>query len=161
MLFCRRHRIPLLGFADRIAVVAPIGLVLGRIANFINGELWGRPAPDWLPWAMIFPDRRAACRAIPASSTRRCWRAWCCSPSCCCLARRERLRARFGLLTGAFLCGYAVARIDRRVVPPARRRSSASCSRALTMGQLLSLPMFLAGAWLILRARRATVPAPA
>ena len=41
--YCRRNRIPLLGFADRIAVCAPIGLGLGRIANFINGELWGRP----------------------------------------------------------------------------------------------------------------------
>ncbi len=55
IVFCRRNAIPLLGFADRIAVVAPIGLGLGRVANFINGELWGRPAPDWLPWAMIFP----------------------------------------------------------------------------------------------------------
>jgi len=54
-IFCWRNAIPLLGFADRIAVVAPIGLGLGRIANFINGELWGRAAPEWLPWAMIFP----------------------------------------------------------------------------------------------------------
>ena len=53
--FCRRNAIPILGFADRVAVVAPIGLGLGRVANFINGELWGRAAPDWLPWAMIFP----------------------------------------------------------------------------------------------------------
>ena len=54
--FCRRNAIPLLGFADRVAVCVPIGLGLGRIANFINGELWGRQAPDWLPWAMIFPN---------------------------------------------------------------------------------------------------------
>ena len=82
IVFCRRNAIPLLGFADRIAIVAPIGLGLGRIANFINGELWGRPAPDWLPWAMDFPARRiargsrmSACRAIQASCMRRCWRA--------------------------------------------------------------------------------------
>ena len=43
--FCRRNGIKLLEFADRVAVCAPIGLGLGRIANFINGELWGRPAP--------------------------------------------------------------------------------------------------------------------
>ena len=54
--FCRRNGIPLLGFGDRVAVCVPIGLGFGRIANFINGELWGRPAPDWLPWAMIFPN---------------------------------------------------------------------------------------------------------
>src|SRR5689334_3560817 len=54
--FCWRNHIPPLGFGDRVAVSTPIGLGLGRIANFINGELWGRPAPDWLPWAMIFPN---------------------------------------------------------------------------------------------------------
>ena len=97
---CRPHR-----------GVAPIGLGLGRIANFINGELWGRPAPDWLPWAMIFPDRRRRCRAIPASSTRRCWKGWCCSCVMFVLSRREALRARFGLLTGVFLVGYGIARI--------------------------------------------------
>src|SRR5580693_2813128 len=56
VVFCRRNRIPLLGFADRIAVCAPIGLGLGRIANFINGELWGRPAPLSWPGAMVFPN---------------------------------------------------------------------------------------------------------
>ena len=58
------------GFADRIAVCAPIGLGLGRIANFINGELWGREAPDWLPWAMIFPAGVRS-RGIPARDIRR------------------------------------------------------------------------------------------
>src|SRR5689334_11703560 len=53
--FCLRNRIPPLAFGDRLAVGVPIGLGFGRLANFINGELWGRPAPDWLPWAMIFP----------------------------------------------------------------------------------------------------------
>ncbi len=55
LIYTRRHRIPLLGFADRMAVCVPIGLGLGRLANFINGELWGRPAPAWLPFAMIYP----------------------------------------------------------------------------------------------------------
>ncbi len=54
-IFCHRNAIPILGFADRVAVCAPIGLGLGRIANFINGELWGRPAPLWWPGAMVFP----------------------------------------------------------------------------------------------------------
>ena len=43
IIYCWKNKIPLLGFADRIAVVTPIGLGLGRVANFINGELWGRP----------------------------------------------------------------------------------------------------------------------
>ena len=61
-VFCRRIEIPVLGFADRVAACAPIGLFLGRIANFINGELWGRPAPLWWPGAMVFPN------AIPATN---------------------------------------------------------------------------------------------
>ena len=73
--FCRRNRIPLLGFADRVAVCAPIGLGLGRVANFINGELWGRPAPDSLPWAMIFPNGRPGAApsqpALPGAAGRR------------------------------------------------------------------------------------------
>ena len=64
ILFCHSNKIPILGFSDRLAVCAPIGLGLGRVANFINGELWGRPAPDWLPWAMIFP--RADCDPSPS-----------------------------------------------------------------------------------------------
>ena len=118
IIFCRRNAIPLLGFADRIAIVAPLGLGLGRIANFINGELWGRPAPDWLPWAMEFP-RAPDCPSFPDICVAR-------HPSqlyealmeglillvvMLVLSRRESLRARFGLLTGVFLCGYAVARI--------------------------------------------------
>uniref|UniRef100_A0A832A4Z8 Phosphatidylglycerol--prolipoprotein diacylglyceryl transferase n=1 Tax=Desulfacinum infernum TaxID=35837 RepID=A0A832A4Z8_9BACT len=53
-LFCRRARLPFWGVADCVAVTAPIGLGLGRIGNFINGELFGRPTD--VPWAMVFPD---------------------------------------------------------------------------------------------------------
>ncbi len=83
VLFCRQQRIPLLGFADRIAVVAPIGLGLGRIANFINGELWGRPAPDWLPWAMIFPNAGPEPRH-PSQIYQALMEGCCCSSSCGC-----------------------------------------------------------------------------
>src|SRR6202451_2824702 len=67
IVFCRRNAIPLLGFADRIAIVAPIGLGLLRCANFINGELWGRPAPRWWPGAMVFPYATPA--AHPSMAT--------------------------------------------------------------------------------------------
>ncbi len=56
LLYARQQKIPILGFGDRIAVCAPIGLGLGRVANFINGELWGRPAGAWFPFAMIYPQ---------------------------------------------------------------------------------------------------------
>ena len=54
VLFALRRHIPMLSLGDVTAAVAPIGLFLGRIANFINGELWGRPTD--VPWAMIFPN---------------------------------------------------------------------------------------------------------
>jgi phosphatidylglycerol:prolipoprotein diacylglycerol transferase len=52
-LFCRRHKLNMLSIADLASVVAPIGLFFGRIANFVNGELWGRVTD--VPWAMVFP----------------------------------------------------------------------------------------------------------
>jgi phosphatidylglycerol---prolipoprotein diacylglyceryl transferase len=158
-IFCYRNAIPLLGFADRIAIVAPMGLGLGRVANFINGELWGRPAPDWLPWAMKFP-RAPDCPSFPDMCVAR-------HPSqlyealmegvvlfavMFVLSRSERLRARFGLLTGVFLCGYGIARIIGEYF----REPDAFLgflAFGATMGQILSLPMVLAGFLLIVRAR--------
>ncbi len=159
VLFCRYHGIPVLGFADRIAVAAPIGLFLGRLANFVNGELWGRPAPDWLPWAMIFPSAGPQPRH-PSQIYQALLEGVVLFAVMLFLARSERVRARFGLLTGSFLCGYAVARsigeLFRQPDP-----FLGFLFEGLTMGQLLSAPMFVAGAALILYARRGKVPAPA
>lgn len=149
--FCRRNRIPLLGYSDRIAVVAPIGLGLGRIANFINGELWGRPAPDWLPWAMIFPAVGPQPRH-PSQLYQALLEGLLLFVVMFALSRRETLRARFGFLTGAFLAGYALARITGEFF----REPDAFLgflAFGATMGQVLSIPMLIAGVWLILRAR--------
>src|ERR1700729_3884986 len=110
IVFCRRNAIPILGFADRIAIVAPLGLGLGRLANFINGELWGRPAPDWLPWAMIFP-RAGPVPRHPSQIYQALMEGLLLFLVMFLLSRREAIRARFGMLTGIFLIGYAVARI--------------------------------------------------
>ncbi|HET9018140.1 MAG TPA: prolipoprotein diacylglyceryl transferase [Acetobacteraceae bacterium] len=158
-LFCRHHRIPVLGFADRIAVAAPIGLFLGRVANFINGELWGRPAPEWLPWAMIFPNAGPVPRH-PSQIYQALLEGVVLFAVMLLLARSERLRARYGWLTGAFLCGYAIARGTGELF----REPDAFLGflfGGVTMGQVLSLPMFVAGLILILRARPVEVPAAA
>ncbi len=153
VLYCRQNAIPLLGFADRVAVVAPIGLGLGRIANFINGELWGRVAPDWLPWAMIFPyvgpEPRHPSQIYQALMEGLVLFVvlWLC-------ARRAAIRARFGLLSGIFLIGYGIARITGEVF----RQPDAFLGflyAGATMGQLLSLPMIVGGVVLVARSRPA------
>lgn len=150
--FCRRNAIPPLGFADRLAVVAPLGLLLGRIANFINGELWGRQAPDWLPWAMIFPQAGDIPRH-PSQIYQALLEGLLLFAVLFALSRRETLRARFGALTGIFLIGYALARIVGEFFRQPDPFLGFLFAGA-TMGQLLSLPMLLAGIWLVLRAGR-------
>jgi phosphatidylglycerol:prolipoprotein diacylglycerol transferase len=65
-LFARRHRVAWRRLADSLALAAPIGIFLVRCANFVNGELYGRVAPAWLPWGMRFPTDPAAAHASPA-----------------------------------------------------------------------------------------------
>lgn len=150
-IYTRREKIPLLGFGDRIAVCVPIGLGLGRIANFINGELWGRPAPAWLPWAMIFPNAGPIPRH-PSQIYQALLEGLILFSVMYSLSRRQHLREKAGFLTGAFLAGYAVARITGEFF----REPDAFLgflAFGTTMGQLLSLPMLAAGIWLMLRAR--------
>jgi phosphatidylglycerol---prolipoprotein diacylglyceryl transferase len=149
--FCRRHRINVLAFADRIAMVAPIGLGFGRIANFINGELWGRPAPKGWPGAMIFP-RVDMIPRFPSELYEAFLEGLCLFLIILALGWSERRRMHPGLLTGYFLIGYGIA------------RSTAECFRepdaflgflfgGITMGQLLCIPMILAGIGFVLYAR--------
>jgi phosphatidylglycerol:prolipoprotein diacylglycerol transferase len=147
--FCRHYRIPVLGFADRLAVCAPIGLGLGRVANFINGELWGREAPASLPWAMIFP-RADNIPRHPSQIYQALMEGALLFVVMFALSRRASLRARFGALTGFFLIGYAIARIIGEFF----REPDGFLGFlwfGTTMGQLLSVPMLLAGLWLALR----------
>jgi phosphatidylglycerol:prolipoprotein diacylglycerol transferase len=153
VLFCRKNRVPVLGFADRIAAIAPIGLLLGRIANFINGELWGRPAPPWLPWAMIFPADPQLLPRHPSQLYQALLEGVVLLSVMLALAASERVRARFGALTGAFLCGYAVARFIGEFFRQPDPFLGFLFAGA-TMGQLLSVPMLLAGIALIAVAKR-------
>jgi phosphatidylglycerol:prolipoprotein diacylglycerol transferase len=153
VLFCRINRIPLLGFADRMAVVTPIGLGLGRIANFINGELWGRPAPDWVAWRMIFPRAGDNIPRHPSQIYEALMEGLLLFLLVWIVSRNARVRARFGMLTGVFLMGYGFA----RNVGEFFREPDAFLGflwAGATMGQLLSIPMILAGAALIVFSRR-------
>ena len=149
--FCLRNGINLLAFADRVAVCVPIGLGLGRIANFINGELWGRPAPDWLPWAMIFPTGGPIARH-PSQIYEALLEGLVLFGVLFTLSRWQAIRARAGMLTGVFVLGYGIARITGEFF----REPDAFLGFlpfGATMGQVLCLPMLALGLWLILRAR--------
>ncbi len=149
-LFTRMNRLDFVGFSDRIVCVVPIGLFLGRIANFINGELWGRIAPD-VPWAMVFPHGGPIPRH-PSQLYQAFFEGICLFALLMLLARSEKVRASPGMLSGSFLAGYGVARIIGEFF----RQPDANLGflvAGATMGQLLSLPMVLVGGWLILRGR--------
>lgn len=171
-LFARRNDAPLLSLADLIAHTVPPGLLLGRLANFVNAELWGRPSD--LPWAVIFPGPAAQdCASIAVGLCARhpsqlyeaalegvllgavlLWLVY----------RREALHWP-GRVLGVFLSGYGASRFiveffrqpDAQFVSPGNPLGLAwhVGGYGLTMGQFLSLPMIAIGLWFLVRARRA------
>jgi len=136
ILFALRRGLPMLPLGDVTAAVAPIGLFLGRIANFINGELWGRPAD--VPWAMIFPNGGP----IPRHPSQLYEAALEGLVLLVVLGLLMRLGAlkRPGLITGAFALGYGIARITCEFF----REPDAPFLGPVSMGMALSIPVWLA-----------------
>jgi phosphatidylglycerol:prolipoprotein diacylglycerol transferase len=134
-----------------IACVAPIGLFFGRIANFINGELWGRVAPD-VAWAMVFPtggpEPRHPSQLYQAAME---------GLILFLLVNAVRMKGdalhKPGTLCGLFLVGYGLARIIGEFFRQPDQQLGYFIA-GTTMGQWLSLPMVLLGLWLMARARR-------
>ena len=150
-LFTRKNGLPFFGFSDRVCVVVPLGLGLGRVANFINGELWGREAPPDLPWAMIFPEAGPFPRH-PSQLYEALLEGVLLLAVMAVLCSRPAIRARFGTLAGTFLVGYGIARI----IAEHFRQPDAFLGflyEGLTMGQILSIPMILVGLAAIYLAR--------
>ncbi|MFA7428859.1 MAG: prolipoprotein diacylglyceryl transferase [Rhodospirillaceae bacterium] len=159
-VFARRNGLHPLTLGDRVATVAPIGLFFGRLANFINGELFGRVAPD-VPWAMVFPHGGPDPRH-PSQLYQAAMEGLILLAVMMVLYHRDAVRNRAGILTGVFLTGYGVARFIGEFF----RQPDAHLGflfAGATMGQLLSIPMILIGLGLILWAARrpAVVPQPA
>jgi phosphatidylglycerol:prolipoprotein diacylglycerol transferase len=157
-LFAKRRGYPALSVFDLAAAVVPIGLLLGRIANFINGELWGRPAPDF-PYAMVFPHGGPLPRH-PSQLYEAFAEGLLLFVLVNLLVRAGGFR-KPGFVAGVFGMGYAVARIVceffREPDPQLGflfGTSVDALSGGITMGMLLSLPVFFAGLWLVLRSRR-------
>ncbi|MDO5643066.1 MAG: prolipoprotein diacylglyceryl transferase [Paracoccus sp. (in: a-proteobacteria)] len=164
-IWASRNGVPPLRLADALAVVAPIGLFFGRIANFINAELWGRPTDA--PWGVIFPGEAAQncpgvtgpCARHPSQLYEAGLEGLLLGLILLVLVRAGGLR-RPGLALGVFLAGYALSRIfveffrmaDPQFITP--DNPAGHVILGMTMGQLLSLPMLIVGAFFILRALR-------
>ncbi|HEX9808574.1 MAG TPA: prolipoprotein diacylglyceryl transferase [Alphaproteobacteria bacterium] len=151
VLFCRRRGVAILALGDLISLVAPIGLFLGRLANFVNGELYGRVSD--VPWAMVFPGGGPEPRH-PSQLYEAMLEGVVLLAILAALARFGGARARPGLITGAFFAGYGTF----RVIGEMFREPDPQLGFLVlgtTMGQWLSLPLIAVGLWLILRARPA------
>lgn len=144
ILFARKHKIPFFALSDRVAVVTPIGLFFGRIANFINGELYGRPTD--LPWGMVFVENDVA--RHPSQLYQAATEGIILFLILIALQRSKYMRDHYGIISGMFLCAYAFMRffIEFTRQPDAHIGFLIS---GLSMGQLLCVPMFIAGAFII------------
>ncbi len=168
--FCKKHGVPIPQIGDALSMAVPPGILLGRLANFINAELWGRPTE--LPWGVVFPGERAQeCPGVEGLCARHpsqlyeagleglvlgalvLWLGW----------SRGWLK-RPGMITGVFIGGYGLARFavefvrqaDAQYITPGNPAGHVVHlgEAGVSMGQLLSLPMVLIGLAIFFVARR-------
>ena len=172
-LFCRRHGLAKLSTSDIVVLGAPVGLLLGRLANFVNAELWGRPTD--LPWGVAFPGAYAQdcgqlaglCARHPSQLYEAFLEGALLLTVMLWLAFRKGALKFPGRITGVFFAGYGLARFLVEFVrqPDAQFVTEGNPlglvlhvnGIGLTMGQLLSLPMILFGLWMITKSRRAAL----
>lgn len=169
-LFARRHQVPLGSLADLTAIAATPAILLVRLANFVNGELWGRPTDA--PWAVIFPtapttgcpDATQICGRHPSQLYEAGLEGLILGTLLMILAMRFGALRRPWTLSAVFFAGYGIARFiiefvrqpDAQFVGPDNplgwRLDFGEWG--LTMGQLLSLPMVVVGITVLILARR-------
>lgn len=161
-IFCTRNRIPLAPAADMLALAVPPGLLLGRLSNFVNAELWGRPTD--LPWAVIFPGQLAQdcgqplgelCARHPSQLYEAALEGLLLMIVLLWLALRRGWLKHPGALAGLFFAGYGMGRFLVEFVrqPDAQFQSDLNPlglalhigGYGLTMGQVLTLPMIIGG----------------
>jgi phosphatidylglycerol:prolipoprotein diacylglycerol transferase len=169
-IYLHLEKVALLPAADLMAIATPPGLLLGRLANFVNAELWGRPSD--LPWAVAFPGEAAQycpdvigiCARHPSQLYEAGLEGLLLGAALIWLGFARDWLKRPGQLAGLLFAGYGFARFivefvrqpDAQFVSPGNPLGLAfqSGGYGLTMGQTLSLPMILVGVFLIWRARR-------
>jgi len=152
-LFCKKHQLGFFKLMDLFACAAPIGLFFGRIANFINGELYGNITN--VPWAFVFPDGGPLPRH-PSQLYEAALEGLVLFAIMARLAYKYHALRFSGLLSGAFLLGYGLSRIMVEFVREPDEQLGYLLGEWFTMGMLLSLPMVFCGIGLIYVARKKT-----
>ncbi len=170
ILYARKQGVSWISLADVLCMATPVGLLLGRIANFINAELWGR-ATD-VPWGVIFPGEAAQfcpgveglCARHPSQLYEAALEGAILGAILLWMVFRGGALKRIGAVTGVFFTGYALARFmvefvrqpDALFVSPGNPLGLALHvgGYGLTMGQILTLPMIAAGVYWLRRSSR-------
>lgn len=150
-LFARRNKIALWSLFDIVSAVVPIGLFFGRIANFVNGELWGRLSGA--PWAFVFPNAGPFARH-PSQLYEAALEGVVLLGLLAIAVYAFKALKQPGFVTGMFVAGYAISRIFVEFFREPDAQLGYLFGGWLTMGMLLSLPMLALGIWSMLRARR-------
>lgn len=148
--YARRQKLDLLRIGDAAAVVTPIGLFFGRMANFINGELWGRPTD--LPWAMTFSSDRLCLPRHPSQLYEAALEGLVLFAIINLATWKFRSLEKPGLNAGLFLMCYGLFRAVLETVREPDLHMPEALRGHVTMGMLLSIPMIIAGVWLVHRA---------
>ena len=143
-VFARRHRVAPLALGDALAPLIPIGLGLGRLGNFIGGELWGRPTD--MHWGMVFPRADALSRH-PSQLYQFALEGIVLFVVLWTFSAKSRPS---GQVTGLFLLGYGVFRFAVEFVREPDAHLGFIWLSWMTMGQLLSIPMIAVGIWLLM-----------
>lgn len=150
VLFARKHGIALFSLFDIVCAVVPVGIFFGRVANFINSELWGKLTD--VPWAFIFPTGGPFPRH-PTQLYEAALEGLLLLAVLALLIYRAGALKSPGLIAGCFLAGYALARILVEFFREPDAHIGYLLGGWLTMGMVLSTPMLLIGLWAMLTAR--------
>lgn len=151
---CWRNKLSFLRMCDYVAVPVPVAMMFGRLANFINGELWGREAGPNVPWAMVFPGGGDVARH-PSQLYEALLEGALLAVVMLYLFWKTRARWRPGLLVGTFALGIALARFTVEFFrQPDEQLTEFARTTGFSMGQWLTIPLMLVGLFFMIRALR-------
>lgn len=148
-----RDKLNFIRVVDYVSVGVPMGMLLGRLANFVNGELWGRVTD--VPWAMVFPEDPTELPRHPSQLYQAGLEGLAMLVIMLCLFWFTRARYRPGLLAGVFTTGMGIARfVNEFFREPDQQLADFAARTGLSMGQWLTIPLILTGLIVVLFALR-------